>query len=783
MATLGYSGGMIAKAQHQIARTLGTKDGVAAVRDILGGSPELTRVDAARKVCGLFDFRDRRGRLQVSTCLTALNRLSASGRIELPATGSPGGWKRHPRGTGEAPPAPATVPECAEHVSGLELRLVDGDADMQLWNELMLREHPQGDRIITGRQLRYLIWSDHGLLGALGVSSGALHLEDRDKWIGWDWPTRQRYLERVICMSRFLIRPCVQCRNLASKVLGLFARRVAPDFENIYGYRPWLIESFVDTSRHPGTCYKAANWTLIGRTKGRGRNDRAGSFAEKPKDIYVYCLAPRFRYMMGLPSDAGAVALAPGDGLDSGQWAEKEFGDAPLGDRRLSSRLVAVAECMSRDPEERFLKCASGRSAEMQGYYRFIEHPDRAAVNMESILEPHRQRTIKRMRNEKRILCPQDTTVLRFHNLPNCKGLGPTGANRKGDKQGKGLRLHSTLAVTPDGLPLGVLNGQCVSREFYAEQSREQRRKLPFGQKEGYRWLASVKACEEIAEELPDTRLVSVMDREGDIFELFDHWHKNRKVDLLVRVARNRKSDVAESLFDEIKAEESAGTVRIDLPDRRNRKRQRVTPYANLEMRFKAINMQVPKHKKSSGAVPVPLWMVYACEPHPPPNTKPIKWFLFSTEEIDSLDRATQAIREYARRWRIEEWHKVLKSGCKDEDIIAEDAEAIRRTTAINMVIAWRVMLMTLLGREQPELPPQILFSDVELQVLSRFAEIEGYDGPETLNAAVILTARLGGYMARKSDYPPGTTVLWRGAVELASMARGAALFINYDSG
>ena len=152
-------------------------------------------------------------------------------------------------------------------------------------------------------------------------------------------------------------------------------------------------------------------------------------------------------------------------------------------------------------------------------------------------------------------------------------------------------------------------------------------------------------------------------------------------------------------------------------------------------------------------------------------------------KKIDSLDRAQQAIGEYARRWRIEEWHRVLKSGCKDEEIIAGDAEAIRRTTAVNMVISWRVMLMTLLGREQPDLPPDVLFSDVELQVLSRFAEIEGCDGPETLNAAVVLTARLGGYMARKSDGPPGATVIWRGLAELASMGRGAALFINYDSG
>ncbi|MBN2451714.1 MAG: hypothetical protein JXR77_15095 [Lentisphaeria bacterium] len=258
----------------------------------------------------------------------------------------------------------------------------------------------------------------------------------------------------------------------------------------------------------------------------------------------------------------------------------------------------------------------------MQGYHRFIEHPDRDAVSMETILEPHRQRTIKRMRNETRILCPQDTTVLDYSSLRGCSGLGPTGANQSGTK-GRGLRLHSTLAVTPAGLPLGILNCECVARRFYGKQAKEKRRKLPFEQKEGYRWLESIMACERAAEQLPDTRLVCVMDREADIFELFDHGRDNRKVHLLVRVARNRNSDVADSLFEEIRQSPLRETVRLDLPGRRNRKRRLVTPYADLEIRYTPVNQQVPGHKAHLGTSPVPMWVVYAYEPNQPPNTAP----------------------------------------------------------------------------------------------------------------------------------------------------------------
>jgi hypothetical protein len=439
---------MVAVFQNQIAQTLTSVAGIAKVQAILASDDYPTRQSVARKVCEQFDFRDWRGQHQTSTCVTALKRLERAGHIELPPSDGRGGWKRHPRGTGEAPPTPVNVPEHAGEVSGLELKLVVQETDRRLWNALLLREHPQGERIITGRQLRYLVYSDHGLLGALAVSASALHLEARDKWIGWDWQIRQQYLERVICLSRFLIRPAIECRNLASKVLGLFARRVGPDFEQRYGYRPWLIESFVDTTYHKGTCYRAANWARVGHSKGRGRYDSDRQAAESPQDIYLYCLDLEFRSHMGLARDAGAVALEPGDGLDGEQWAENEFGDAPLGDRRLSSRLVSIAAVKASDSTKPFTQCANGETAQMQGYYRFIEHLDHDAVSMETILEPHRQRTIKRMRNEPRVLCAQDTSVLDYSSLRGCTGLGPTGANKSGTK-GRGLRRTPRWRLLP----------------------------------------------------------------------------------------------------------------------------------------------------------------------------------------------------------------------------------------------------------------------------------------------------------------------------------------------
>lgn len=767
--------------QNDIAGTLFCSPGIECLRSIMAEHSAAPRSALAVRVCEYFNFLDCRGAYRTSRCLTVLKRLEKEGYIQLPESRTRGGWKRSPRGTGEAPASAVDVPDQAGQVSGLSLQLVQNEQDRRTWNELLMREHPQGERIITGRQLRYLVTSDHGLLGAIGVSSAALHLQARDDWIGWDWESRREYLDRVICLSRFLIRPATQCRNLASRVLGLFCRRVSADFNAVYGYTPWLIESFVDPQFHTAASYRAANWRFVGHTKGRGRNDAEGRCAESVKEVYVYCIEPEFRHHLGLPPDAGAVPLAAGHGLDGAQWAQKEFGEAPLGDRRLSQRLVSIAEEKACDSEDRFLQCTNGKTAQMQGYYRFIEHPDTDAVNYKTILEPHRQRTIKRMRNEKRVLCPQDSSVLDYSSLKNrTEGLGPTGKNHT-NTEGRGLRLHSTMAVSPEGLPLGILHSECEPRQFYPGQTKEQRRKVPFEQKEGYRWLTSIQACEEAAQQLPDTRLINVMDSEGDIFELFDYWRQNPTVQLLVRAAHNRKSDIDQSLFREIQNVPLQGRIRIDIPDRRDRQRRRTTPHADLEIRYKRVNIQRPKHKEHLDNTAIPVYAVYAYEPAPPPNTKRVSWILFSTEKIDGVERAEQAIKEYARRWRIEEWHKVLKSGCNIEDTIAEDAEAIRRVVAINTVIAWRVMLMTLLGRQEPDQQPEVLFSDVEIQVLSRVSEHEGFRRLKTVWDAVIILARLGGYRERKNDRPPGVIVLWRGLRELQSMAFAAGLFL--DSG
>ena len=270
------------------------------------------------------------------------------------------------------------MPQTAGAVRDLELILVDSDERMRIWNELMLREHPCAAGPLVGPQVRYLIDSAHGWLGGLAFSAAAIRLRDRDVWLGWDEAARRAQLHRVVSMSRFLLRER-GCRNLASKVLGLVLRRFADDFERAFGYRPYLVESFVDTSVFDGACHRAANWIRVGETRGRGRQDRAHRYEAGTKAIYVYPLVAECRARLGGEVPASWAALAAGEGLDGPGWAAQEFGEAALGDARLSRRLVASVARLAEQPGREFSAVAQGDVAALKGFYRLIDRPEISA--------------------------------------------------------------------------------------------------------------------------------------------------------------------------------------------------------------------------------------------------------------------------------------------------------------------------------------------------------------------------------------------------------------------
>ncbi len=723
--------------QNQVKRTLSEPANIALVKQVLAANPELGRTQVADRLCDLLELEDLLGRRQQSSCLKALRKLEQQGHFNLPQ----GGGKRSapsPRRLGAAVPAPVGVPAEAGSVRGLELVLVAGAESMAVWNELMILEHPLGAGPLVGRQLRYLVGSVHGWLGAVGFGAAALHLRDRDRWIGWNAAERGAHLDKVVGLARFLIRPSVQCRNLASHTLSLCVKAMRSDFERSYGYAPLLLETFVDTSNFRGTCFRAANWIPVGQTQGRGRQDRDREAAKSVKDIYVYPLAEGFRHTLGLPVDRGLGPLGIADGLDGDQWAGQEFGGAEFGDGRLTRRLVAIAGDKAKNPDRPWTQIAKGDWPAIKAYYRFLDQPDDSLVTMGGILQPHRERTIQRMKAENTVLCVQDGTDLNYSSLEQCKGLDTIGGNQTGAKC-KGLHLHSTLAVTTGGLPLGVLRGDCPEPRPKPPRVRGRDGKLrnarsceiPMEQRKTFAWIEGVRDLNAVARQMPDTRVVSVMDREADLFELFDEWRGSGEVELLVRAKCDRKTTGGEKLFDAVAGTKVKHHFPIRIPRQSARPKRskqaarsaRDSRTANVDLRYAEVEIQPPGYIAQQKRDPIRLWIIHLVERDPPPGTEPLKWFLLTTIPVTDVGTALQCIRWYCLRWRIEDWHRVLKSGCRVEDMKYKTADRIRRAMAINMVVAWRIMLMTLLGREAPELPADVLFSHTEILVLSRYAK------------------------------------------------------------
>lgn len=772
--------------QNQVKITL--VNCLPQVVEAVGGANAGSRTSIANGLCDRFALLDHRGKRQTASCLKTLRGLESSGLLTLPPPRSRQPRKPGVRRLDEAVPSPVGVPDRADEIKDTRLVLVEDESDMRVWNELMIREHPLGHGPLVGRQLRYLVRSSHGILGAAGFGSCALRLACRDAWIGWDPETRRSHLDRVVCMSRFLIRPGTNCGNLASRVLGLLHRRFPEDFESRYGYRPWLLESFVDTDRHSGCCYRAANWLLVGKTGGRGRQDSGNRHDKSKKDVYVYVLDGKFRDVLGVPEPIRFPPLDVTDCGNSENWVEKEFRGAPLGDKRLEKRLMSIVREKGKAPVKSFARAVRGDRAAIAGYYRFIDSPAESEVDMDSILRPHRDRTLQRMNNAGDTLCVHDTTDLNLDTLDACEGLGVIGKNQTGTRT-RGLRLHSSLAVDAEsGIPLGLLHQNCYAPKIKTDKGKKKDpRSIPIERKETNRWITSLRTCSALTAELDSrSRVIHVMDREADFFDLFRAWSEDGRDQMIVRAKHDRATEFGTPLFQLARESELLGEITVDVrrmsarrkAGKRAARPQRMARQAKIEVRSTPISIRPPKWGVNSGKKPVRAWLVHARERDKPKDGgERIEWFLICTFPVESLETAAYVVSCYAKRWRVEDWHRTLKTCCQAEESAVETAERQKRLLAINMVLAWRIMLLMMLGRELPELPPEILFTDTEMEVLEKCAgQLSGPSSPKNLNDYMILTSCLGGYQNRKNDGPPGAVILSRGLMTLNIMSMGYSL-------
>jgi hypothetical protein len=742
--------------------------------------PSISRRSLSRRVCEWLDWRAPNGKLREVSCRKALLELERHGRVNLPEPERVPGFEEAP----SKQKAPPVVPEVRCSLSELgKVEVIPVSSRYSkasgIWNALMEGYHYLGKGPLCGAQIRYLIRSPvYGYLGGLSFSAATWRLKSRDQWIGWSEGARRANLERVVCNSRFLILPTVEVANLASHVLSLNVSRLSEDWLERYEYEPVVCETFVDTQRYAGTCYRAANWVHVGQTAGLSEGFSNGKVSTGKKEIYLYPLRRDWKETLCREPEQRITLRFPIE--EATDWAEEEFGSVEMYDERLSVRLCTLARDFFAQPGVLVPQACSGSEAKTKAAYRFF---DNKRVDMKTLLKGHVEATARRVREHEVVLAVQDTTTLNYTAHPSTEGLGPI--NTKKD-DGMGLILHDTMAFSEQGTPLGLMDVQCWARDEEEAGKSAKRYELPIEEKESIKWLNSYRAVNEVQRLCPETMLVSVGDREADIHELFHEAEQTQSgPKLLIRAerSRNRKLESPEQsyLWEKMATEPVAGYSEVNVP----RRGSRAARTARLEIRYAQVSLRPPKRTK---LLPVKMWAVHALEvDHDPSVKEPLEWMLLTTVGVSSFEQATERLRWYTLRWGIEVYHRTIKSGCRIKDRQLNNADRLESCLAIDLVVAWRIYCLTKQGRETPNIPCDLFLSESEWTVLCVVIRREAPpEKPPPLREAVRMVASLGGFLGRKGDGEPGATTLWRGLQRLEGMVIGyqaAQLFYRQRDG
>jgi hypothetical protein len=457
-------------------------------------------------------------------------------------------------------------------------------------------------------------------------------------------------------------------------------------------------------------------------------------------------------------------------GTESVEWVAREFAGADLCDKRLDRRLRKTAEQLAKSPASPINE-ACGDWASTQAAYRLFDNPKASPA---AILEPHIQATVKRMAaQDGPVLVMQDTVFFSYGQHPQTRGLGPIG--KCGGAREHGLIMHNALAFTSSGVPLGILSQSIwARREIPEEDYQEKIQRLQctaIEEKESSRWLLALR---ETQERTPSgVKVITVADRESDFFEFLTQAEENRAL-FLIRARTDRllvpdDSEGCSRILEAVAYAAPLGAITVHIPGNGRRKARA----ASVEVRVAQVSIKPPYRRGKAKALvsfePISVNIIAATENDPPPGSEAMSWVLLTNLPVNSFQSATEKIAWYGKRWGIETWHKVLKSGCKVEDCLLEEAQRLMRYLTLFSIIGVRLMHVAYLARVQPDLPATEVFSAVEIQVLyARLTNAPPPPGqPPTLRDTVRMLGKLGGHLGRKADGEPGVLVLWRGWMRL----------------
>ncbi len=448
--------------------------------------------------------------------------------------------------------------------------------------------------------------------------------------------------------------------------------------------------------------------------------------------------------------------------LSASEWAQATFGEARLGDKRRTERVVRMATLMATQSDVSLPRMMKSK-AELKAAYRLLETPD---VTYEALMHPHLQQTQQQAGNHRRILLIQDTTDLNYSHHPKTTGLGPLK-----NKQQHGMLLQTVLAVdVQHSQVLGIMHQEPFLRKLAPQ--RETRAERLKRERESQVWERSVT---QIGSPPEGVEWIHVGDRGSDIFTFFEACLAQR-THFVVRAAQDRRVQCEEEaeqigrLKDSIRAQPSSQKKPMDLPATADRPART----AILSIAWQAVSIQPPQKGASVTGQPVAAWVVRVWEEEPVEGEEPLEWILLTSVPVHTVEQAWERVEWYRARWIVEDYHQGLKTGCHIEERQLQTYEGLRRLLGLLAPMAVRLLQLRAVARLNPELPATESMPQEIVRVVAYLAQVPA--AQLTTQQCWYTIAGQGGYLGRPGDGPPGWKTLWYGWFHLQTLLQGIHL-------
>jgi len=438
----------------------------------------------------------------------------------------------------------------------------------------------------------------------------------------------------------------------------------------------------------------------------------------------------------------------------------EELFDINIGDERLNRRLILLGNRFLERPNASIPQSCEGWKESKAAYRLFSNNK----LTCENMIDIHRQKTLERSLGCKEVLAIQDTTYVTFKGHHRSKlDLGNISCHS--GRKIPGLIIHNTLLASLEGTPFGLFDQQIINRK----NDQIVHTKRPLEERETFKWIESIQTIKAFYPE--DTDVISVADREGDLFPYL-LFMQDCSINFVVRSCYNRIVGDRNPKSRNIPKEHSylkdhlakikwKGELSYKIYDNKLKKQRNVT------FKYKSCSIRIPASRIFHGDTrtypEVDVNVIELQEKGRDKNR--LNWRLFTTLKVDNEFQIQKVVNIYKKRWLVEEYHRILKSGCTIEDLRLETFERLKKCLTLYSIVAWKLLLLTKIGREHPNRSCEALLKESEWKVLMISAKGKGSEkeGPPKMKDAIYMIAKLGGYLARKSDGPPGMTSIWTG--------------------